>query len=83
MMGSRWFLSVYQMPVSGEAVVSCSATSIHLPGAKADSALPFYGYYTLDILRDGQPAGMLSVNGYTQQVFVHTWHGDFVEMSEE
>jgi hypothetical protein len=25
---------------------------------------------------------MLSVNGYSGQVFLHTWHGDLVEMSE-
>jgi len=34
---------------------------------------------TIHILRDGQTVGMLSVNGYTRQVFVHTWHGDLVE----
>lgn len=75
-----------QMPVSaGDAVQAAqSYLDTYLPGTKADErATPFYGYYTLDILRDGQPVGMLSVNGYTRQVFVHTWHGDFVEMSEE
>ncbi len=53
-----------------------------LPGTSVEEADPFYGYYTLDILRDGEPIGMLSVNGYTGQVFVHTWHGNFVEMAE-
>ncbi len=24
-----------------------------------------------------------SVNGYSGQVFLHTWHGDFIEMTEE
>ena len=43
---------------------------------------PFYGYYTIDILKDGQPTGMLSVNGYSGDVFLHTWHGNFVEMWE-
>jgi len=43
---------------------------------------PFYGYYTIDILKDGNPTGMLSVNGYTGQVFLHTWHGTFIEMWE-
>ena len=42
----------------------------------------FYGYYTIDILRDGRIAGMLSVNGYTRQVFLHTWHGNLLEMVE-
>jgi len=43
---------------------------------------PFYGYYTIDILKDGNPTGMLSVNGFSGQVFLHTWHGIFIEMSE-
>jgi len=43
---------------------------------------PFYGYYTIDILKDGNPTGMLSVNGFSGQVFLHTWHGTFIEMWE-
>lgn len=39
----------------------------------------FYGYYTIDILRDGKPVGMLSVNGFSSQVYVHRWHGTFIE----
>lgn len=53
------------------------------PGYKAAAnADPFYGYYTIDILKDGNPTGMLSVNGYSGQVFLHTWHGTFIEMWE-
>ena len=48
----------------------------------ADDADPFYGYYTIDILKDGQPTGMLSINGFSGQVFLHTWHGTFIEMFE-
>jgi hypothetical protein len=56
----------------------------YLPGTVADEhADPFYGYYTLHILRDGETVGMLSVNGFSAQVFLHSWHGDFVEMTEE
>jgi len=56
----------------------------YLPGTVADGhAQPFYGYYTLHILRDGETVGMLSVNGYSAQVFLHSWHGDFVEMTAE
>jgi hypothetical protein len=51
----------------------------NLPGARlADDETQFYGYYTMDFLKDGQPAGMLSVNGYTGQVWYHTWHGAFI-----
>ena len=44
---------------------------------------PFYGYYTLHVNRAGQTIGMLSVNGYTGEVFLHTWHGNLLEMSGE
>jgi hypothetical protein len=47
----------------------------------APEADPFYGYYTLHVNKDGQTAGMLSVNGYTGQVLPHTWHGKLLEMS--
>ncbi|MDX9865475.1 MAG: hypothetical protein RBT34_11785 [Anaerolineaceae bacterium] len=54
-----------------------------LPGtAVEDHADPFYGYYTLHVTRDGEVVGMLSVNGFSGDVFLHTWHGDFIEMSE-
>ena len=42
----------------------------------------FYGYYTIHILRDGKIYGMLSVNGYTGQVWFHSWHGQFLNMIE-
>ena len=40
----------------------------------------FYGYYTMHILKNGKILGMLSVNGYTGQVWVHNWHGAYVKM---
>lgn len=51
--------------------------------AVGDEVDPFYGYYTLHVLKDGEIAGMLSVNSYTGQVWYHFWHGNLVEMSEE
>jgi hypothetical protein len=48
-------------------------------GAKVTTDITtFYGYYTLDFSRDGKVIGMLSVNGFTGQVWYHHWHGDFV-----
>lgn len=52
-------------------------------GEKAGDAEPFYGYYTLDIMKDGKVIGMLSVNGFSGQIIEHTWHGVFLEMSAE
>jgi hypothetical protein len=48
----------------------------------ATDPIKFYGYYTLDFEKDGKVAGMLSINGYSGQVFLHTWHGTFIEESE-
>jgi hypothetical protein len=48
----------------------------------APDADTFYGYYTIDILKDGKTLGMLSVNGFDGQVFMHTWHGTFIEKTE-
>jgi hypothetical protein len=50
----------------------------YLPGAQALEAERFYGYYTLDFTRGGQTYGMLSVNGYTGQVWYHSWHGQYL-----
>lgn len=48
-----------------------------------EHAVEFYGYYTLHYLEDGEVAGMLSVNSFSGDVFLHTWHGDFIEMTAE
>lgn len=75
-----------EMPVTPQQAVEAAQRYLdtYLPGTQADDeAEPFYGYYTIHVLRDGKVTGMLSVNGYNAQVFVHTWHGNFVEMSEE
>jgi hypothetical protein len=47
-----------------------------------EHADPFYGYYTIHTLVDGEIEGMLSVHGSTGQVWYHSWHGDFVQMIE-
>ena len=53
------------------------------PGVVTEEhADPFYGYYTVHTLGDGDIDGMLSVHGTTGQVWYHTWHGEFVQMVE-
>ena len=42
----------------------------------------FYGYYTVHSLdKAGNTVGMLSVNGYTGQVWYHIWHGKFIGLA--
>lgn len=47
-----------------------------------DKVRKFYGYYTLEALKDGKLASLLSINGYTGQVWHHAWNGNFVGMRE-
>ena len=57
---------------------------VHRPGVTVEEhADPFYGYYTIHTLKDGEIEGMLSVHGTTGQVWDHTWHGAFIQMIEE
>ncbi len=53
-----------------------------LPGTKTGSIDAFYGYYTIEVLKDGNIYGMLSVNSYTGAVWYHNWHGAFVKILE-
>ncbi|MBE0430116.1 MAG: peptidase M4 [Thermoleophilia bacterium] len=48
------------------------------PGSEAGEPVAFYGYYTIHAERDGEAYGMLSVNGYSGQVWYHSWHGAFL-----
>ncbi len=74
-----------EMPISPEEALSIARSylSQSRPGLEVgDEVARFYGYYTLHTLKDGEIAGMFSVNGYTGQIWFHDWHGDFVGMTE-
>ncbi len=69
------------MPVNPDQAVQAANDYLAqaLPGTTAKDPETFYGYYTLDTEKDGKTTGMLSVNGYTGQVWLHTWHGTFID----
>lgn len=52
------------------------------PGTAAETPDTFAGYYTVHLTKGGTITGMLSVNGYTGEVWYHTWHGDFIRMRQ-
>ncbi len=54
----------------------------NIPGTTVGDVDTFYGYYHIDVLSSGNTYGMLSVNGYTGQVWCHTWHGTFIQQVE-
>ncbi len=53
-----------------------------LPGTEVGDADAFYGYYTMEVTKDGKIYGMLSVNGNTGAVWYHNWHGAFMDILE-
>ena len=52
------------------------------PGSEADDPHPFYGYYTIHTIKDGEIFGMLSVNTYDGAVWYHNWHGEHIQSLE-
>jgi len=57
------------------------ALETQLPGSTVHKdGTSFYGYYTFDFDgSDGKIAGMLSVEATSGAVWLHTWHGGFVQ----
>ncbi len=55
---------------------------VNYPGTTVGSVDTFYGYYHVDVLQAGTTYGMLSVNGYSGQIWYHTWHGAFIQAVE-
>jgi len=86
-MGSRGgFFSVdsstsANMPTTAEQakLLAMKYVNQNLPGASLEEPDGFYGYYTIHIIKDGKVYGMLSVNGYTGDLWFHSWHGYFIQ----
>lgn len=75
----------FETDVSPTEAVDLAQTYLDRIGSSLtadDHAVAFYGYYTIHTLEDGEVSGMLSVHGFTGEVFPHTWHGTLVTMSE-
>jgi hypothetical protein len=51
----------------------------YLQGTTVGDVTTFPGHYTIEVLNNGTPYGMLSVNSFTGQVWYHNWHGAFVQ----
>ena len=49
----------------------------YLPGSKILESHSMPGYYTFDFGRN-ETESMLSVNAYSGQIWVHTWHGSYI-----
>jgi hypothetical protein len=85
MMRSGILGGIYGTPATTLQVTETQATTnaqtylnTYVIGATTGDVTAFYGYYTIEILNGGTTYGMLSVNGYSGQVWFHTWHGTFI-----
>ena len=74
------------MPIDPKRAQELARQYLKTQGLRLDVAEPdrFYGYYTLHTLRgpEGEIEGMLSVNGYSGEVWYHVWHGPFIQMPQ-
>lgn len=85
MMGNGYQANIDEISVTDSEASDIAQVYLDdaLPGTVAnDHADTFPGYYTLHVERESDVIGMLSVNAYTGDVFLHHWHGDFIEMAE-
>jgi hypothetical protein len=79
MMGFR--PSTGTMTVSTDQAARIAQSWLDARGGGYSAGTPdaFYGYYTFHFERNGEIAGMFSVNGYSGQVWFHSWHGGFIQ----
>ena len=75
--GARSTPAVVRYTLTSAQKVADTFVAGYLPGGKVLEGLAFPGYYTFDYGRKAIE-GMLSVNAYTGEVWVHGWHGLFL-----
>ncbi len=86
MMTSGILGGIYGTPTATMTLTKTQATTnaqqyltTYIPTATTGDTTTFYGYYTIEILQGTTTYGMLSVNGYTGQIWYHNWHGTFIQ----
>lgn len=74
------------IPINEEKAIDIASRYLAKSGTNefaGDEAERFYGYYTIHTVdKDGNIVGMLSVNGFSGDVWYHSWHGVFIDMQE-
>jgi hypothetical protein len=84
MMGGSGATSSRPMTVTAQQAQDAAQRWLDANRAGASVKAPdsFYGFYTIDFEKAGQLVGMLSVNGYSGQVWYHSWHGTFIQLKD-
>lgn len=72
------------MPISVSQATATAQQYLnaYYPGTTTGNIKTFYGYYIFEAFNSGNTYGMLSVNGFTGQVWYHTWHGTFIQETD-
>ncbi len=83
MMGGSWSSGGTDLDEEEAVELAQVFLDENFSGAVADDPHPFYGYFTLHTVRDGEIFGMLSVNSLTGAVWYHDWHGAYIGSLEE
>ncbi len=83
-LGGIWGTPTSAMPITADQAETFAQQFLNaaLPGATVEEVAPFYGYYHVMVVLSGNPYGMLSVNGYSGQVWYHNWHGTFIQETD-
>ena len=71
--------TVMPLTIEQAKAIAQQYLNTYYPGTTVGDVQIFYGYYNVEVLQSGTTYGMLSVNGYTGQVWYHTWHGTFMQ----
>lgn len=70
-----------QMPITEQEAMEIAQDFLDVvyPGTEAFKITEYYGYYTIMTeTEEGEHYGMLSVNGYSGEIWYHNWHGMFI-----
>ncbi len=81
--GKYGMMSSYQqtqMTVTSQQAMKIAQDFLDVvyPDTEADEIVAYYGYYTIMTELEGKHYGMLSVNGYSGDIWYHTWHSMFL-----
>lgn len=72
------------MTITEEQAWSSAQRAIleYIPDGEVGSVEPFYGYYTIPILQQGNVVGLVNINGYTGAVCYESCHGSVLDRVE-
>jgi hypothetical protein len=81
-LGGPGAAQVAAVDVTKARAIATSWLAANRAGTTIGSIDAYPGYFTIDLRRNGEVSGMMSVNASSGAVWYHTWHGAFVAMED-